>query len=206
MKSMKLGIMIFFYPITAFLYMKKERDKFNPLPGIVCLLLAICVKLFAIYFTHYPLASVSVRNANLFWECAKLFVPILTWVLASYAMTTILDGETLLREAFLAMTYALLPYIIFTVPLTLLSQIMEQGQGNLYYSIQNAIILWVILLLLISLKEMNHYSVGKTLLVVFLSIFTMAIIWAATAMFFSISMQFISFVKEVIVETRYKFY
>lgn len=75
----------------------------------------------------------------------------------------------------------------------------------MYYGMYGAMLFWIIALLLTALKEMNHYSVGKTAVVTFLSLFTMMLIWASVALLFSLSMQFITFVKEVIVEARYLF-
>ena len=204
MKTLKMSIMVLFHPVVTFQYIQKNRSEFSYLPVAVLLLLSIIVRIFSIQVTHYPLAAGEPRNTNIMLECIKLFVPILTWVLASYAMTTILDGETLFREALLAMAYSLVPYIAFTVPLTLLSRIMELSQGSLYYSIQNAIFLWVILLFIINMKEMNHFSGKKTLVIILLSLFTMAMIWATVALFFAISSQFISFVQEVLLEMKYK--
>lgn len=204
MKTLKMSIMVLFHPVVTFQYIQKNRSEFSYLPVAALLLLNIIVRIFSIQVTHYPLAAGEPRNTNIMLECIKLFVPVLTWVLASYAMTTILDGETLFREALLAMAYSLVPYIVFTVPLTLLSRIMELSQGSLYYSIQNAIFLWVILLFIINMKEMNHFSGKKTLVIILLSLFTMAMIWATVALFFAISSQFISFVQEVLLEMKYK--
>ena len=198
MKTLKMSIMVLFHPVVTFQYIQKNRSEFSYLPVAALLLLSIIVRIFSIQVTHYPLAAGEPRNTNIMLECIKLFVPVLTWVLASYAMTTILDGETLFREALLAMAYSLVPYIVFTVPLTLLSRIMELSQGSLYYSIQNAI------LFIINMKEMNHFSGKKTLVIILLSLFTMAMIWATVALFFAISSQFISFVQEVLLEMKYK--
>ena len=126
MKSLKLCLMTLYHPIVVTEHIKRHRgEKKNWLPVIVLLVLTLAVRILSIYGTHYPLASVSVRKANLLLECGKLFVPVLTWVLASYMMTTILDGETLLSETLLFSAYALTPYIVFTPILTLASRIME---------------------------------------------------------------------------------
>ena len=188
MKTLKMSIMVLFHPVVTFQYIQKNRSEFSYLPVAALLLLSIIVRIFSIQVTHYPLAAGEPRNTNIMLECIKLFVPVLTWVLASYAM----------------MAYSLVPYIVFTVPLTLLSRIMELSQGSLYYSIQNAIFLWVILLFIINMKEMNHFSGKKTLVIILLSLFTMAMIWATVALFFAISSQFISFVQEVLLEMKYK--
>ena len=171
---------------------------------IVLLALALGVSVFSIYFTHYPLSTVSVRKANLLLECGKLFVPVLTWILASYAMTTILDGATKIGEAMIYNTLSLMPYVLFTVPVVLLSRVMDGGQAGLYYTLTGGQIAWVILLMIVGLKEMNEYSVKKTVLVVLLTVFTMAVIWATIVLLFTISSQFVTMIREVYYEIVYR--
>lgn len=206
MKMLKMSLLVLFHPVVAFSCIQKERDSYRGYPIIVLLASGILVRLISLEFTHYPLATVDTRNANLALECAKLFVPLISWVIASYAMTTIMSGETLIREAMLAAAYSLVPYILFMPLLTLLSQIMDSGQAGAFNAVKGAILCWILLLMVVNLKEMNHFSGGKTLLVILLSLFTVAFLWAAVALFFAISSQFFGFVREVINEIRYKFY
>ena len=91
------------------------------------------------------------------------------------------------------------------IPLTLLSRILDANQAGMFHSLEAVILGWVILLIIISLKEMNHFTVGKTIMVVLLSIFTVAILWAAVALLYSICTQFLDFVGEILIELRYKF-
>lgn len=203
----KLSLMTLFHPIIVTEYIKKHREdkRFNPLPIAVMLILMIGVRVFSIYVTHYPLSTVSVRNANLVLEIGKLLVPVLTWVLASYAMTTILDGETLFSETLLFSAYALTPYVLFTVPLTLLSRLLDLGQSTLYHGAEAVLLCWVVFLMILALKEMNGYTIRKTLLVVVLSLFTMAVIWATVVLLFTIVSQFVTMLREVYYEALYHF-
>lgn len=204
-ESLKLCLMTLFHPIVVTEHIKKQRDKkMNWLPVIVLLLLALAVRIFSIYVTHYPLASVSVRKANLLLECGKLFVPVLTWVLASYAMTTILDGETLFRETLLFSSYALTPYIVFTPILNIASRLMDGNQLGLYATLEIGILAWVVLLMIIALKEMNGYSMGKTVLMILLTVFTMVMIWAMVILLYTIASQFVTMIKEVFYEVVYR--
>lgn len=205
MKSLKLCLMTLYHPIVVTEHIKKQRgQRMNWLPVIILLALALGVRILSIYGTHYPLASVSVRKANLLLECGKLFVPVLTWVLASYMMTTILDGETLFTETLLFSSYALVPYIVFTPILTLASRIMEGGQLGLYATMEVIILGWVVMLMILALKEMNGYTVGKTVLMIGLSLFTMVMIWAMVILLFTIASQFVDMVKEMFYEVIYR--
>ena len=205
MKSLKLCLMTLYHPIVVTEHIKKQRgERMNWAPVIILLLLALGVRILSIYGTHYPLASVSVRKANLLLECGKLFVPVLTWVLASYMMTTILDGETLFTETLLFSSYALTPYILFTPILTLASRIMENSQIGLFATLEVIILGWVVLLMILALKEMNGYSMGKTVLMILLTLFTMVMIWAMVILLFTIASQFVSMIKEMFYEVIYR--
>lgn len=204
MKILKMSLLVLFHPVVAFSYIQKERDRFRASPIVILLLLGVIIRLISLQFTHYPLSTITMRS-NLFLEVAKLFVPLVSWGICSYLMTTILDGETMFRESMLAVSYALTPYIVFMIPLTLMSRILDSNQAGLFNSLEAVILGWVILLIIISLKEMNHFTVGKTVMVVLLSVFTVAILWAAVALLYSICTQFLDFVKEILIELRYKF-
>lgn len=205
MKSLKLCLMTLYHPVVVTEHIKKQRgQKMNWMPVIILLLLTLAVRILSIYGTHYPLASVSVRKANLLLECGKLFVPVLTWVLASYMMTTILDGETLFTETLLFSSYALTPYIVFTPILTLASRIMDNSQLGLFAALEVIILGWVVLLMILALKEMNGYSMGKTVLMILLTLFTMVMIWAMLILLFTIASQFVGMVREMFYEVIYR--
>lgn len=204
MKALKLAAVTLFHPLVAFRFMKHDRTKFNYAPILVIMLLMIFTKIFSIFVTHYPLATVNTRNANVVLECAVMIVPILSWVIASYAMTTILSGEVLFRECLMACSYSLLPYIILQIPLTIATNVMDIGQQGMYNTITNFALLFVLLLLFLNLKEMNNYSIKKTFGIILLSLFTMIILWAAISLVFALSMRFVGFVSEVATEISFR--
>ena len=209
MTALKMCVMMLFHPIVVSEHIKKQRGvpgfkRLSVILVLAILALALAVNIFSIYFTHYPLAAVSVRKANLLLECGKLFVPVLTWVLASYAMTTILDGGTKMGEAMLYNALTLVPYVAFTVPAVLLSRLMDGGQAGVYGVITGGLLLWVVALMIIGIKEMNEYNIAKTLLVVLLTVFTMAVIWATAVLLFTISSQFVTMIREVYYEIIYR--
>lgn len=204
MKSLKLAAVTIFHPLVAFRYMKRDRTKFNYAPIFVILLLMIFTKIFSIFVTHYPLATVTTKNANVVMECAVMIVPIISWVIASYAMTTILSGEVMFRECLMACCYSLLPYIIINIPLSVFTNVLEEGQIGIYNTISNFSLLFVLLLLFINLREMNNYSFPKTFGIIFLSLFTMILLWASVALVFALSMRFVGFVSEIITEISFR--
>lgn len=206
MNALKLAAVAIFHPMVAFTYMKKDRTKFNWKPIVIILALLAFAKIFSLYFTHYPLATVDIKDANLVIECSVLIIPLLSWVIASYAMTTILDGEVKLTECLTACCYSMLPYVYFVIPLTICTHLMDSGSAGTYNTIMSVAYLWILINMIVNLKVMNNYTVGKTVLVILLSLFTMIMLWAVVFLFYALSMRFVGFASEVIEELRFRFY
>ena len=95
-------------------------------------------------------------------------------------------------------------WIYGSVPFVLLSRVMDGGQAGLYGIMTGGLLAWVILLMIVGLKEMNEYSIGKTVLVVLLTLFTMAVIWATVVLLFTIASQFVTMLREVYYEIIYR--
>lgn len=202
MNFIKTSLLTLFHPIIAFEYIKSDRDKFNYFGPFILVVLIVLTKTLSLYSTHFPMTTVPLRYADIFYECLAFFAPILSWVLASYAITTIIDGESLFREALSAVLYSLVPYIIFTVLLTLFSHVAEYEQAGLFAFVRTVMWIWILLLFFINIKVMNHYTIKQTIFIILISLFTMAILWATFALFISISAQFVTFVKEVAIEIK----
>lgn len=206
MNALRLVAVTLFHPIVGFNYMKKDRTKFNWKPAVIILALLVFTKIFSLYFTHYPLETTKIQNVNILVECAVIVVPLLSWVLASYAITTIMSGEVKLTECLTACCYSMIPYIIITIPLTVATNIMSNSDAGVYNFFTTIMWAMILIYLVVNLKVMNNYTIPKTALVIILSLFTMVILWATVFLFYALSMRFVSFVAEVITEIQFRFY
>lgn len=206
MNALKLAAVTIFHPMVAFNYMKKDRTKYDWRPPVIILALLAFSKIFSLYFTHYPLQTTDIKDANLLIECAVVIVPLISWVVASYAITTILDGEVKISECFTACCYSMLPYVYFTIPLTICTHLMDVNSAATYGTIMTVAYAWILINMVVNLKVMNNYTVGKTVLVIILALFTMVLLWAVVFLFYALSMRFVSFVAEVVQEIRFRIY
>ena len=189
--------LVFFHPTDAFLALRSWRERANYLPALALFVLLIAVRIAEIFAVHFPLTAVDPREANLLAETTRMLLPIVTWVLASYAITAIMDGESLLRESLTAAGYAMLPYIILTVPIALSSHLMSAGETGLYRTLKIATWVWVILLFITSVYKMNTFTLRKTIGVCLLSIVGIAAIWLLLLIFFTLTDQLFGFFGEV---------
>lgn len=202
---MKLPIAVLFHPIDTFRQIRRYREHFTYLPVIVLLLLVVAVRVGYIHLVHFPLAAIEPRDANMLLETIKLLVPILTWVVATYAVTTIMGGEAEIKEILLAAAYAMVPYVLLTIPLAGISRVMSGEEADIYAAFQTAILTWVVLLFYLSVQSLHSYSLGKTILVCLLSLFAMALIWALLILVYAMTGNLRAFFQGVVLEIYMRF-
>jgi hypothetical protein len=157
----------------------------------------IIVKIITIYITHYPLASVLPEDANFVTEIGTMLIPIFTLAGCAYLITSIVKGESTFPEQMISAAYCMLPYILFSIPVALLSRVMDLGDMGIHRSLIFIIWAWVIALALISLSVMNNYGFVETFKIAFLTIFAALVIWSILGLIYILGTQMIGFIRDV---------
>ncbi len=194
---------VLFRPYEMFSYLRRDRGKIRLLPPLIILVLMSCVRLLSILLTHFPLASVEVKDANWGMEVLLLVVPLLSWTIASYAVTSVVGGESRFSEVFFASCYCMIPYCLFTLPITAFSNLLSRNEAGLYGLLLTVVTTWTLVLFILSVKSLNGYSVGKTLVVCLLSIVAIALLWLTVFLLAMLCAQVLQFVAGIGRELRY---
>lgn len=202
MDGLKTALMIMFHPIRGFTVIKEKREDFNYTPTLILFILILMARFIDIYYTHYPLSKLNPRETNLWTEFARMLIPLFTWTIGCYAMTTINEGKTVLKEQLASTAYAMLPYIVLTPIIALLSHFMSAKNSGLFYRLQFIKWAWVIILFFISTATMNEYKFWKTVGVCMLGILSVVIIWLLIGLFYSLGDQIVVFAKELVSEIK----
>lgn len=184
-----------FNPIVTFECIIPDKGKYQSyLEGTILLIGAFVARILSIYLTHAPLASVDPLNANIFMEIAKILIPFITWIISYYGVTSIMDGETTFDKIYVSSAYALTPYIVITVLMSILSNIMSTSEAGLYGFAHTFMWWWMVFLYFCGLKIMNDYNLGKAVKVFFVILFGMVLIWAIAVLFYALTNNLWSFV------------
>jgi len=183
--------------------MKAEKLKMNYyIVSAILLGIVVVIRVLYIYMLHYPLSTLRPKDTNIWFEIVRMMLPIVTWVIACYAITSIIDGESSLPEIFGASAYSMTPYILLIIPLALLSKVMGQDDAGLYNFLYIIIWVWVFLLYFISVRELNDYTIIKSALICILNIISMLLIWAICILFLSLTSQLYTFIQGFILEIK----
>ncbi len=202
MNSLELILLTFFNPSDMLLIVKRQREKRHVLILLFTLLLFIAVRIINIYAVHFPLAGVLPQNANFLVELGIMLVPILTWTVSIYAITTILSGEMKFLELMTANMYCLYPYIVMTLPIALFSNILSTYEAGLYRFLNTAVVIWILILLFYTILSLNNTSFFQTVGLCVLGLVGMLLIWCVILLLAFLTVQFICFIQSLMLEIR----
>nr|MCR5585403.1 tetratricopeptide repeat protein [Lachnospiraceae bacterium] len=207
--SVGSGIMYAFnvilHPVDAYAGIKYNRDRINPLVPVIILGLAYVVRVAYLYVVHFPLASIETKNINLWLELVKLWIVPVSWIPASFMATSISGGESKMKEIAFASVSSLTPYIVIMTPLMFLSNIMSKSQQSWYGVFEVLAYVGMFLLLFAAMMTLNNYSFGKTVGMMFMSAFLMAVMWLVILLCYVLTGRMIQFVISLIEEFRLNF-
>ena len=148
------------------------------LAAVVIVLLAFATKLFTLYYTNLVFMSVDRNRINLTYEALTFILPWLIWVIANYLVSALKEGEGHFRDVFIASSYALVPYILIMIPLTIISNVMTNYEATVYHFFHNVALLWCGLLFFIMVYTVHNYEVLEAIPNCVLSVIMMVVLGA----------------------------
>jgi hypothetical protein len=113
-----------------------------------------------------------------------------------------MDGKGRMFEIYMAVCYALTPYVLINIVMIVLSQFITFEEGAIYWVLAGFSALWTGLLILAAMMMVHDYSVVKTVLSSFLTIVGMGVMVFIFVIFFSLVSDaiayFLSLYKEIL--------
>ncbi|GAB6926508.1 hypothetical protein JCM10914A_04910 [Paenibacillus sp. JCM 10914] len=172
--------------------------------AVILLLLMVCVHLLKLSWTGYSFEGREAYQISFVFESFWIIVPWITWCVSNWAVSAIMDGEGKFKDIVVSSAYALVPYIVLSLPLALLSQILTQGEYYTYWGLIYFINAWVMFLFLVKVKTLHDFELGKMLWIIVLTIVGMLVIWFVGFLIFGLVNQAIEFVIGVVKEIQFR--
>ena len=119
-------------------------------------------------------------------------------------MCTINDGEGKLKDIYCSFVYSFGPYLVILPFVFLLSHIVTYNEeffvsfGTLFMFV------WVAVLIVISVREINNYTVGETVKIILLTLFTILIVCLLAFILYVLWAQVLDFVQSFVREVVYR--
>jgi hypothetical protein len=135
----------------------------------------VIVRILSLYLTGFvfnPYAAAWQVYVEM--EVAYTVEPLLLWNVANYLVSTIRDGEGRLRHVVIGSAYSLFPYVLFALPIALVSNVLTSNETFIYTFSNQLVLFWVVVMLIIMVKEIHNYTVSETVRNILGTLFTMA--------------------------------
>ncbi|MDR0944093.1 MAG: YIP1 family protein [Ruminococcus sp.] len=129
----------------------------------------------------------------------------LVWVVANWAMCTLVDGEGSMKRIFIYSAYAMIPYVACTLLGTFLSSFFVQDEGIFLTTIEVIGYAWSGLLIITSQKAVHQFTIRKTILCIILTVLAMIAILFLLVLLLTLMQQVVIFVMSIYTEISYRF-
>ncbi|MCZ8515595.1 SMP-30/gluconolactonase/LRE family protein [Paenibacillus filicis] len=184
--QLKHAFYILKHPIDGFTAIRYE-GKGSLWSSLIMLVLAIASFAVMRAGTSFTFNPSVVLDLNLFTVIVQFLVVWVGWVISNYLISTIYRGEGRFRDVVYGSTYALFPFVIVGLPLTLISNVMTLSEQSIYNFLSTGLMVWVAALIFWKVQAMQNYSVGESAMNIFLSLLTMTMLGVLIFITFGLS-------------------
>lgn len=196
---------IYSRPFKGFYAMKYEKEG-RMYTGIVILALTCLLQLAKTTSTGFIIAGYYVEHpiVNVPYTIIMTIAPVLLFVFANWGTTCIRDGKGKLHEVFMTYMYAAYPQLILGVVGLIMTHVVTKQEAVFAMFFYTFGVVLFLFYLFIGLIVIHEYTFFKAITMVLLTIIAMIIIIFVLALLGSLSGEFITFIRTVVLEIGMK--
>jgi len=200
-KTLKYSLYVSTHPLDGFWDLTHEKRGSIAAANII-LVVMIITEIMRLTLTSFQFITVNMEYFNAIIVLMRVLMPVFLWTVANWSLTTLMDGKGKMHEIYMALCYALVPYVLINIVLILLSQVITFEEGAVYWVLGGFSMVWTGLLILAGMMMVHDYSLVKTLLSSLLTIVGMGVMVFIFVIFFSLVSDavayFVSLYKEIL--------
>lgn len=184
------------HPIDGFTALRYE-DKGSYISATVILVIAYISLVFQQMYTSFAFNKVLRSQVDAGSILVQFAVIWFSWVICNYLISSIYRGEGRFRDVFIGSAYALIPYILISIPLAIVSNALSLSEQTIYQYILYGLYIWIGAMFFWKVQSLQNYGVGETVINIFLSLFAMLVLGVLAFIIFGLSNELRMFIYEV---------
>ncbi|HUV88626.1 MAG TPA: YIP1 family protein [Anaerolineae bacterium] len=166
----------------------------------VLLLLAVLARMGGLVAQSFHFQAQRPEETRLVFEAGKVMIPWVTWCVSAVAVAEIFYGEGTFRQVLKSSAWALWPYILLTVPLSLMTHAITRDEKALYYVAQYLIWALVLWNFFQQIRTLHNFETGKAIGVLLLTLLGMLVIWLLVGLVYALTGEIVRFVQQIALE------
>jgi len=200
-KTLKYSLYVSTHPLDGFWDLTHEKRGSIAAANIIIFAMVI-TEIMRLTLTNFQFLTINMEYFNAIIVVMRVLLPVGLWTVANWSLTTLMDGKGKIHEIYMALCYALTPYVLINIVMILISQVITFEEGSVYWVLRSFSILWTGLLILSAMMMVHDYSLVKTILSSLLTIVGMGVMVFIFVIFFSLISDafayFVSLYKEIL--------
>jgi len=200
-KTLKYSLYVCTHPLDGFWDLTHEKRGSIAAANVI-VFAAVVIGILRITLTNFQFVEVNMEFFNAIIVLMRILLPVFLWTVANWSLTTLMDGKGRMIDIYMAIAYALTPYVIINAFLIILSQFITFNEGAVYWVLAGFAVLWSGILILAGMMMIHDYSLTKAVFSSLLTIVGIGIIVFVFVIFFSLVSDavayFVSLYKEIL--------
>lgn len=163
------------HPMDGYYWIRHQERGSVPLAIIMVVLFSICFTANRL-LAGFVVNDLDPRTVDSLYELMGVLAFYLLICVSNWSITCLMSGEGRLKDIAIAVGYGTVPISIVLVLATIVSQFVADDEQAFYTLLLGIGIAYGIIMILIGIMQVHNYTLGKTLLTLFLTFVAMLII------------------------------
>lgn len=205
-KTLRYSLYLITHPLDGYWDLTHENRGSIAAANII-IILALVTNILSYQYSN-PIINgyVQLQYFNIYRVIAGFLAPIAIGTLANWGLTTLFDGKGTMKQIYMAIGYALTPYVIINFPCIFISNVMTMEEGSFIYYAQSIAAVWVGVLIISAVMQIHDYTITKTILTLIATAVGMLVIIFVLLLFFSLLTDAVAYFISLYKEINYRFY
>lgn len=156
------------------------------------------------YLCGFLQKNVREGRYEIFSDIGTILVVIIALTGCNYLVCTINEGEGTVKKIYTYFCYSLLPYILLTPISFVFSHVLTTNEEFLITLVEIVMLVWVLVLGVLGIKEVNNYTGKETFKVICLTAFTILIVALLIFIIYVLWAQVFEFISAIYGEVVYR--
>jgi len=190
------------HPYNGFYRLKDRNISYVVILFLIATAIAVHIwSVFASGFIAYPF---ELGDYDLPLSLAFKAVPWATWVIANYLVSSVKGGEGRFREVLQASTFAIVPYIVITIPATILTNIVVLEEWIIIDLIHRAMWIWIVVLFFVMTQVIHNFDFTESIKNAVVTLFAIGVIWVFAMIVSGLVYNFYDFIGQIYREVTFR--
>lgn len=191
------------HPMDGFYWIRHKEYGSVPIAILMVILFSVSFSLNRLY-ASFVVNETDPRSVNSITELAGVIILFMLICIGNWSITCLMDGEGRFKDIIIAVGYGISPATVGFTLATLISKVIADNEQAFYSLIIAVCVAYAVILILMGIMQVHNYTLGKTLITLFLTFIAVFIIIFLALLLFNLIGQVITFFKSIYLELIFR--